>query len=178
MSIKNYIVRIKSYPMTLAMAAILCIQSFIMMPIPPYSPSGKGLEDISGMPEFREVHTVRNSQTYFSVNGLTLHCTAGALSGTNGCLHLSDRLSKGIPVKVTYFDRPSRVFTTIKMVYTIDQEGKQVVSSVDTALLQAHAYESSKKLTLIVSLGFAFITLIGYLLDRLKIISSRNKNPA
>lgn len=64
------------------------------------------------------------------------------------------------------------------MVYTIDQEGKQVVSSVDTALLQAHAYESSKKLTLIVSLGFAFITLIGYLLDRLKIISSRNKNPA
>ena len=78
------------------------------------------------MPEFCEVLTIRNSQTYFSVNGLILHCTAGALGGTNGCSHLSDRLSKGIPVKVRYFDRPSRVFTTIKMVYTIEQQGKQI----------------------------------------------------
>lgn len=177
MSIKNYIIRIKSYPLTLTMAAILCIQSFIMMPIPPYSPSEEGLEDISGMPEFREELTIRNSQTYFSVNGLILHCTAGALSGTNGCSHLSERLSKGIPIKVTYFDRPSRAFTMIRMVHTIEQQEKQVVSSADTALLQAHAYESSKKLTLIVSLGFVFLTLIGYLLDRLKIISSRSKKP-
>ena len=132
------------------------------------------MKDILGMPEFREVHTIRNSQTYFSVNGLILHCTAGTLSGTNGCSDLSSKLNNSIPVKVTYFYRPSNVFTKIRMVHTIDQQGKQIVSPEEIALLQTHAYESSKKLTLIVSLGFVFLTLIGYLLDRLKIVSLAN----
>lgn len=174
MNLAKYIVRVKSYRITLAIATILCLQSFVMMPIPPYSPSVVELMSIFGMPEFREVNTIRNSQTYFSVNDVALHCTAGALSGTNGCSQLSGRLINGVPVKVTYFQRPSRVFTTIRMVYTIEQQGKQIVSSEDTALLQMHAYESSKNLTLIVSLGFIFLTLIGYFLDRLKIVSSSN----
>lgn len=174
MSIAKYIACIRNYPMTLSMATILCLQSFVMLPIPPYSPSAKDLKGVSGMPEFREVHTIRNSETYFSVSGLIFHCTAGALGGTNGCSQISDRLNKDMPVTITYFYRPSRVSTTIRMVYTVEQQGQQVVSSEDTALLQAHAYDSSKILTLIVSLVFAFLTLIGYMLDRLKIVSSAN----
>lgn len=172
MSVAKYIVRIKNYPITLAMATILFLQSFVMMPIPPYLLGKDEMKVFSGMAEFNEAQTIRNSQTYFSVNGLIFHCTAGALSGTNGCSNFSDRFSNGIPVKVKYFYRPTKVFTSIRMVYAIEQQGKQIVSPEETTLLQAHAYGLGKRLTLIVSLGFVFLTLIGYLLDRLKIISS------
>jgi hypothetical protein len=166
------------YPITSIMAFFLFAQYFLIAPVPPYVPVNNELNEISGLPMFREVQTIRNSQTYFSVDGVILHCVTGTIGGTNGCSQLADRLVAGIPIKVKYFERPTRVFTTVNMVYTIEQYGKLAVAEGDTLFLQQHAYESGKGLSAIVSLCWGFLVLIGFLLDRLRIRSSNSHGPA
>lgn len=166
------------YPITSIMAFFLVAQFLLSAPVPPYVPVNNELNEISGLPMFREIRTFRNSQTYFSVDGVILHCVSGTIGGTNGCSHLADRLVTGIPVKVKHFKRSTRVFTTANMVYTVEQHGKLAVSAGDTLFLQQHAYESGQKLSVIVSLCWGFLVLIGFLLDRLRIRSSICHGPA
>jgi hypothetical protein len=168
---------VATYPISSAMGLIWIVFYLITAPVPAYVPVDNELAEISGLPIFQEIQTIKNSQTYFSVDGVILHCVSGTLGGTNGCSYLAEKLGIGIPVRVKYFRRPTRVLTTANMVYTVEQYGSLAVSAEDTLFLQQHAYDSGRKLSVIVSLGWGFLVLIGFYLDRLRIRSSKSNGP-
>lgn len=162
----------KEYSGTRWMLIFTIVQYFLVAPVQPWIPDRSELHELVGMPKFQHYLTSSQSGIHFSVDGMLLHCSFSGTGGLNGCDHYEDVVIKGKPVQATYFWTTARYGIGYRMLNTVEQDGRVVVSADDTYRHRLISFNAGKETMFILNLLFSSIVILLWFLERSK--SKRN----
>lgn len=137
---------------------------FLMAPIQPLRPEKGELYVIAGESRFQHINTLRGSATYFFVNDELIHCSFTGLGGANACDSFAGRFDVSRPVKVNFFWMKNRSFIPAKILDSLEQDGRLIISPNDSWRLRKSFFEVEKKWSWVVPSIFGFMTLFFFLL--------------
>lgn len=109
-------------------AICLAIYAYATWPVTPATPAPSELTEIVGLPRYVNTSSVDISGIAFTVNGTVLNCDLWSLSGSGGCNFSDIRLNPKQPVRATYFWQPTRMWWHYKVLNSVEQDGKTIIS--------------------------------------------------
>ena len=159
----------KEFSATRVLLTFTIAQYFVMAPIQPWMPEKSELYEIAGEPRFQHVNTIRGSATHFFVNNELVHCSFSGLGGANACEQFSNWIDVKRPVKVTYFWMRNRFLIGAKVLNSLEQDGRMIISPNDSLRFRMAFFEVDKKWKWVVPSLFIFLTLFVFLVDKYKV---------
>lgn len=125
----------KKYRGTTGFVIFLLVTSYAYWPIEPIMPTSFELYEVVGMPKYINTTSTTNSGEAFKVNDMLLNCDLGSLSGTGGCEFFRGAVDLNKSARATYFWMPTRLWYHYKVLYSLEQDGKMILSPE-----QSHAW--------------------------------------
>ncbi|MDO8291588.1 MAG: hypothetical protein Q7T29_01780 [Gallionella sp.] len=160
----------KDYSATRIMLVFTIVASVLFAPVKPWEPKKEDLHEIIGNPHFERDSKSGGSSRYFFVNDESFHCSFPALAGPSACTQFEARIDTSHPVKVTYFWTKNRIFLSAKILNSLEQDGKMVISPSDSLRLRDIIFQREQRTSWILPSLFGFITLLAFLFDRSRIV--------
>jgi hypothetical protein len=130
---------IKDFRLTWGMIMLLLLVAYTYWPLEPRMPANTELQEVVGMSRYESSNSSTNSGYVFTVGGVKLNCELGALGGGTGCGYISQAILNEKPVRAAYFWMPTRLGYDYKLLHTLEQEGRQILSPEQS---YAHAMNS------------------------------------
>ena len=155
------------------MVFLIVFTVLLCPPIKPWIPDRSELHELVGIPVFKKFNTYGSgSGIHFNVNdGVLLHCGFnGSLGGMNGC-DWNDVVASNKQVRVTYFIMKTGYGQSARMLNSLEQDEKLVISPEYTYKQRLIDFNSDKKSRRVILLVFSFIALILFGNERAKATS-------
>ncbi len=134
----------KDYGVTRIMLATTIATYYLFTPIAPWMPEKNDLFEIVGMPHFKRAR----SSIYFFVNEESFQCSFPSIMGSSACSQFPGWINNERSAKVTYFWMRDRLFIGGRVLISLEQDGKIVISSSDSQRLRNIIYERQKKIAM------------------------------
>jgi hypothetical protein len=125
--LKQFLANFK-YRRTAFALLILAAYFYLAVPVEPIQPKAFELKEVVGMPKYESTNTMKSSGTSFMVNYMHLNCDIGSLSGHGGCGFFRKDVDPHKPASATYFCMPTRLWYCYKVLNSLEQDGRVVVS--------------------------------------------------
>jgi hypothetical protein len=132
-------------------------------------PKESELRMIEGFPLYISTETVTNSGNAFKVDGTVLNCDVGSLGAAGGCEFFIRSVNINRPVRATYFWQPTRLWYDVKALNSLEQDGKILLSPVQSHAWHMQGYETDRQSYRIICYVavalFIFILILDFLPD-------------
>jgi hypothetical protein len=117
-----------NYRWTAFALLILAAYVYLAVPVEPIQPKAFELKEVVGMPKYVSTNTTKSSGTAFMVNSIHMNCDIGSLSGHGGCEFFRQGVDLHKPARATYFCMPTRLWYCYKVLNSLEQDGRIIVS--------------------------------------------------
>jgi hypothetical protein len=134
----------KIFRKTVVSVIFLLFWACTSCPVEPKVPADSELLEVDGMPKYIGTDTGNFSGWAFKVNGMLLNCDLNHLGGPGGgCDNFRNLIDLKKPVRATYFWQPSRLWYHYKVLNSLEQDGKIILSSTQlrTWFTQYYGFE-------------------------------------
>jgi len=158
----------KNYSATRWMLVTTSVLFFLTAPVQPWIPDKSELHELVGMPKFQHYLTSSESGIHFSVDGVLMHCDFTGMGGGNGCDHYEELVTKGEPVRATYFYMTAHYLVSYRMLNTLEQDGRVVVSADDSYRGRLISVNSGRKTRAQLTTLFSLMVIGLWLAERSK----------
>lgn len=155
----------KKYGKTRTMLILTVTWFFFTAPVQPWVPQGSELHELVGLPHFQHFNTGKQSGINFTVDGITLNCSFSGTGGMNGCDQYASLVSEKKPVHATYFWM-GRYIRASKMLNTLEQDGRVVVSADETYRQRLTSFNADKKSGIFLNMLFSLIVFVLWRIER------------
>lgn len=140
---KNGMQFLKKYRSTIFFALFVALFNYLNWPVEPkMAEQGYASHEIVGMPEYFDT-----ADPHLKVNVINLKCDLGGLGGSDGCAYFRNLVNTKIPAHITYFRMPTRLWYQYNVLYSIEQDGKVIVSPEQIHARFTRHYSDSLELT-------------------------------
>ena len=173
---QKFIVHFKKWRSTIIMITLTVFVCIYSTPIKPWIPAKNELQYVSGYCAFN-ASTSRHggTRTSFNVNKIFLNCFFSPLFGDgHGCEDFEGRIELKSPVKASYFPVNIRLGRDILMLNTLEQNGKIIVSEIDTYNRRVISYKADIKSQYVNTIAFVILTILTPFIEMQK--QKRRKN--
>jgi hypothetical protein len=126
--LKFSLINTKGKTVSLGLIVLIIAYSYFARPIEPWLPSKSELYELDGKAEIKTAASLQSTDTYFLINNIRLNCFAGARDGENGCELFVNNINVKLPVRATYFWMPTRFGYSYRVLHTLEQDGRLIIS--------------------------------------------------
>jgi len=170
---KAWLAVVRKYKGTL-LGLLMLSGSMLLVPVAPWMPEKSELISINGKADYRYPGNASGGFTSFSIGGETLHCSFSLLGGAHGCTQFEELVSEGEDARATYFWMETGFGWASKMLNTLEQNNKMVITSDQTYNYRLYCYEGAKKSKRMMIFVSSVLVILLLLLDvRMQFLESK-----
>lgn len=135
---------VKGYAATWMVAVLTTLYAYVGWPVKPRMPVITELHAVIGKPLYRHSLATKSAigVDYFMVNDIRLNCSFGHLGGLGGCGSFIDSIDRKKNVRATYFWMRTRLWFGDRMLHTLEQEERLIVSPQQSYTERMRNYRS------------------------------------
>jgi len=124
----------------------------LFLPVEPWMPEKNELHEFIGKPLFDPAKPWKEwSGITFSINDENLHCLFTSKGGFNGCRPFRELVTDDKPVRATYFDMKTYYGMSSKVLNSLEQDGREVVSPEELYQMRLKRFQADKEFSFIVA---------------------------